>query len=86
MTHTEKYHIHVAMPLRIKRQCRIADQVFVHRIDRLTRITLAVDETNVHIRMPDQQPDHFPASITGASDNACPYLSHNSILSFFVEG
>ena len=37
----------------------------MHRIDRLARIALAMDKTDVHGRMPDQQPDHFPAGITG---------------------
>jgi hypothetical protein len=80
MPQAKEYDIYFAMPFRVKGQFRIPRQVLMNDRNGFSRIALAMDKANVHGRMVDQQPDRLSAGISGATDNACPYSSHDTIL------
>src|ERR1700744_4071263 len=77
MTNTEEDYVGFAMPFGIKTQLGVAGQVLMDDRHRLAGIALAMDEFYIYGRMVDQQPDHLPAGVPGAADNACSYSFHN---------
>jgi len=71
MTYAKEEHVYFIIPIRGKFLIGIAYQVFVYLIEEFARIALAVDKTDLYLRMIDQDPDHFSTGVPGASNNAC---------------
>jgi hypothetical protein len=76
MTQAQKQHLYGCGAIVCKLHIRIAKQVGMHLVDRLTRIAPTVYECKFNKRMAQQQTNELATGISGATNDACFEFRH----------